>query len=175
MGSFDRGLSLCGLIQEHGLWYGVEIGVAAGKLTRFLLHNNPMLNLVAVDYWPPDYPFDISGVDCVGVERAFRRKEQFLDVVRDFQPRCCLYEMTSALAAGAFKDGEFDFVFIDADHSYEGCRDDIRMWAPKVRSGGWVTGHDYGRPEFPGVTKAVDERFPDAKILPGYVWAWRQS
>ena len=57
-------------------------------------------------------------------------------------------------------DGFFDFVFIDANHSYEAVREDVAAWAPKVRSGGIVSGHDY----YPGksykqcgVIQAVDE------------------
>lgn len=52
-----------------------------------------------------------------------------------------------------------DFVFIDADHSYDGCKADIAAWYPKVKQGGWICGHDYGNAGFPGfgVNQAVDE------------------
>jgi predicted O-methyltransferase YrrM len=52
-----------------------------------------------------------------------------------------------------------DFVFIDADHSYEGCKADIEAWFPKVKPGGLLSGHDYDNPDFPefGVKRAVDE------------------
>lgn len=35
-----------------------------------------------------------------------------------------------------------DLLFIDADHRYAAVRDDIALWAPKVRPGGLVCGHD---------------------------------
>lgn len=69
--------------------------------------------------------------------------------------------MTSLDAAQMyFERGEqFDLVFIDAEHSYEATSADIRAWAPLVRAGGWISGHDYGSEWFPkfGVKRAVDE------------------
>lgn len=37
---------------------------------------------------------------------------------------------------------EFNFVFIDADHSYEAVKTDIANWAPKVKVGGMLSLHD---------------------------------
>lgn len=59
-------------------------------------------------------------------------------------------------AAKAFADRSMDFVFIDADHSQEGCEADIKAWAPKVKKGGYLGGHDYGYEHLPGVKVAVD-------------------
>lgn len=36
-----------------------------------------------------------------------------------------------------------DMVFVDGDHSYEGCRGDIEAWGPHVRTGGVIAIHDY--------------------------------
>jgi hypothetical protein len=47
-------------------------------------------------------------------------------------------------------------VFLDADHSYEGVKEDWFEWRPKVKPGGWLAGHDYGDKRF-GVKQAVDE------------------
>ena len=47
-------------------------------------------------------------------------------------------------------------VYIDADHSYDGVISDLKDWTPFVKSGGLIIGDDYGVPEIPGVTKAVD-------------------
>lgn len=58
--------------------------------------------------------------------------------------------------------GPFDFIFIDADHSYEGVRGDIQRWWPKLKPGGVMAWHDYGHNDFQGVEKAVDEIFGPA-------------
>ena len=70
----------------------------------------------------------------------------------------------SVNAARLLDDKSFDMVFLDADHSYDGVKEDIHEWMPKVKPGGWLGGHDYGEPspgvnvgmKF-GVTEAVNE------------------
>jgi predicted O-methyltransferase YrrM len=39
-------------------------------------------------------------------------------------------------------DSEVDLVFIDADHSYEGAKQDWEDWTPKLRRGGVMALHD---------------------------------
>lgn len=50
---------------------------------------------------------------------------------------------------------KIDFLFIDGDHSYDGCRQDIVAWFPKLRNGGICIFHDY--PNAPGVVQNVQE------------------
>jgi len=57
---------------------------------------------------------------------------------------------------------ELDFVYIDADHTYEAVKADIAAWWPKVRVGGTIGGHDYVKRTLPngvsfGVIQAVTE------------------
>lgn len=63
---------------------------------------------------------------------------------------------SSADAAASF-EGEIDFLFIDGDHSYEGCRIDFEAWIPKVRDGGMVIFHDVLWAE--GVQRVIREMF----------------
>jgi len=37
---------------------------------------------------------------------------------------------------------QLDYLFIDADHTYEGVWRDFQMYAPLVRSGGMIAFHD---------------------------------
>ena len=39
-------------------------------------------------------------------------------------------------------DLSIDFLFIDADHSYEAVKADWNGWSPKVRKGGYIALHD---------------------------------
>jgi predicted O-methyltransferase YrrM len=50
-----------------------------------------------------------------------------------------------------------DFLYVDADHSYQSVRDDLAAWVPHVRAGGLIAGDDYESTVFPGVTRAWDE------------------
>lgn len=42
-----------------------------------------------------------------------------------------------------FDDNFFDFIYIDADHSYNGCLKDLQNCFKKVKNGGWIMLHDY--------------------------------
>lgn len=74
-----------------------------------------------------------------------------------------------SVAVGKRWTRQVDLVFIDGDHSYEGCAADITIWWPHVAPGGVLVVHDYAKgmlPEnihgphpkpWPGVDRAVDE------------------
>jgi predicted O-methyltransferase YrrM len=63
-------------------------------------------------------------------------------------------EATSEFAADYIKNQSLDLVFIDADHSYEAVVQDIKIWIPKIRSGGIIAGHDYMK-DYPDVREGI--------------------
>lgn len=56
-----------------------------------------------------------------------------------------------------FQDDFFDYVYIDANHSYEYVKNDLELSYKKVKIGGAILGHDYTNNGFEGVVRAVDE------------------
>ena len=50
----------------------------------------------------------------------------------------------SLSAAATFADGHFDWLYIDARHTYDAVMADLRAWWPKLRPGGLLSGDDYG-------------------------------
>jgi len=42
-----------------------------------------------------------------------------------------------------FSDEYFDLVYIDASHWYKDVISDIETWLPKIKKGGYLSGHDY--------------------------------
>lgn len=78
----------------------------------------------------------------------------------------------SGLWAAAWPERlDVDLVFLDAAHDYEGAVRDITGWGPRVRKGGILCGHDYGRAD--GLTRAVDDLCPKAQVFGDCVW-WKQ-
>ena len=57
--------------------------------------------------------------------------------------RVIMIKNTSIGAANTITDNTLDFCYIDGDHSLFGIYDDIHIWAPKVKIGGIIAGHDY--------------------------------
>jgi len=63
-------------------------------------------------------------------------------------------------AAASFADESLDWVYIDADHAYEGVKRDLEAYFRVVKPGGFIAGDDYGHVDRwfgDGVRQAVDE------------------
>merc|ERR1712078_288202 len=88
--------------------------------------------------------------------------------------RAQLLSARSTDAASIVGDRQFDLVFVDADHSEQGARDDLKAWAPRVRPGGVLAGHDYCE-RFMGVVRAAHNALPVGTTLhlgPDMVYWW---
>lgn len=159
------------LCRKHGLARGAEIGVADGRFTAGLLSAAPDVELTAVDYWPENYP-TWDGMHWTR-ELQDRHRAAFFDVLALFPERLTLIEVPSVAASLRVDDGSLDFVFIDADHSFDAVMADIAAWLPKIRPGGFITGHDYDSRRFPDVVRAVRACFTQIKTQEDFVWTVR--
>jgi hypothetical protein len=61
-----------------------------------------------------------------------------------------------------FEDENFDIIIIDADHSYEGVKNDYKNYCNKVNKNGMIIFHDYGA--WQGVTNFCNEIINDQQI-----------
>ena len=139
---------------------GAEIGVSRGIMTKNLLALLPTVRTYyCVDPWELTEDYDkllkSVGVNDINYTEIF---QEFYHNVKDCMGRIVIHKMVSEEASKAVHDKSLDFVFIDGDHSYDHVRDDIGLWFPKVKTGGLISGHDYGV-KFPGVRRAVDRLF----------------
>jgi hypothetical protein len=116
-----------------------EVGVWRGVFSRVILECNPRV-LCLVDCWQKqsgEYERDPTNNEDL--------EQCYCDVVREFgsDPRVRILRSMSHDAARSFSDGIFDVVYIDANHTWPGIANDLYLWWPKVKSGGWLGGHDY--------------------------------
>ncbi len=87
---------------------------------------------------------DVHSIDTFKMtseDRVFGRTEA-IEVVKSFglESFVSVYKSTTSAMASDFD--HISFVFIDADHSYNGVRNDFLNYAPKVVKGGAVSFHD---------------------------------
>src|SRR5262245_51006880 len=141
---------------------GCEVGVYRGEMSAVMLAHNTRLRLVLVDSWEGDGQAYHSLGDAKARISSAEMEEHYratLSAINFAKDRANVRRLRPLEAAASFPDEYFDFVFIDADHTYEGCRKDITAWRRKVKPGGWLCGHDYMTKaglDF-GVIPAVDE------------------
>jgi hypothetical protein len=69
--------------------------------------------------------------------------QQTRDNLARFDGRYTMIKGFSNQVYSQFEDHYFDLVYIDANHSYEGVYEDITLYVSKVKSGGFLCGHDY--------------------------------
>lgn len=135
---------------------GAEIGIWKGTMSACLLAR-PDLTLYMVDNWKGVPGLEYCGFsedDQIRNKATARAKTEFAG------DRAIIMCADSVLAAEMVPDLSLDFVFIDADHSYNGVKSDIAAWLPNIKPGGLIGGHDYDNPgERNGkdVQRAVDE------------------
>lgn len=82
-------------------------------------------------------------------------EKMFESMMIDY-PNIKKIKMTSVDASKLYEDNSIDFVYIDADHTYNAVIEDINSWIPKVKNGGYLGGHDV---YINDVKKAVEEKF----------------
>lgn len=124
-------------------WTGVEIGVFRGDSSKLLLSRCRFMFLI-----DPCIPYEGNPDSTVyAVEQ---------DVRRNLNGRNNYHFIRGMSHEVEDQISEVDFVFIDGNHTYEYVRKDIELYWPKVRSGGFISGHDFGE-GFPGVVQAVTE------------------
>ncbi len=134
----------------------VEIGAWLGKSTSFMaveiINQNKNIQFYCVDTWEGSDESIHKNNQLVIDKKLF---DQFLLNIEPVKNKIIPYRMTSTQASKLFENNSVDFCFIDGDHSYEGVKNDLENWYPKVKKGGIIAGHDY--PTWETVKQAVDD------------------
>jgi hypothetical protein len=131
--------TLIGSLSHGGI--GAEIGVDAGLFSEVILERNQPRELWLVDaYHHQDA--EVYGSDPANaIEQS--QEWEYQEVLRRFadRPHVHVLREWSVVAAATFPDEYFDWWHIDANHLQ--VERDLAAWWPKLRCGGWATGHDF--------------------------------
>lgn len=159
---------LCALIQQFYKphFKMVEVGSFEGIST--LLFSKFVDTVYSVDCY--DYKVPLEG-------RIPEHDQSFLEAEKLFIARTknikniIKIRKTSLEASQDFEIRSLDAVYIDAEHDEESVRADIKIWRPKIKFGGILSGHDYQLPYIQDILK--EEGFLNITISPDNSWAAR--
>lgn len=73
---------------------------------------------------------------------------------RDLNPYVQIEIGLTSQVVSKYKETQVNFIFIDADHSYEAVKEDFELWSPLIKKGGILAFHDSTKP---GVKKFLAE------------------
>lgn len=139
----------------------VEVGVFEGTFTQKLMEILKPKKLIAMDIFHGQMGSgdqDGNNFKFVDLSTIYERLK------RSETPSFRVWKGWSYDLLGFLDDNEYDMIYLDADHSYEGTIRDLKLAFPKIRNGGWLMGHDYemnmakaNRAYDFGVRKAVED------------------
>jgi len=154
-------------VHKNNKLIGVEIGVYEGDNASRMCHNLKFERLYVVDPYLKYVEYtSYSGHSQEEWAAIEARAKSKLGVGAsgagscDGQPVTFL-TITSEEASKQIDDNSIDFVYIDANHAYEYVKQDLELWQPKVKPGGYVMGHDW---PYPSVQQALNEYLSEHKF-----------
>jgi len=139
-----------------------EMGVWKSHLTKYLLKSK--CASIIEEYWAIDQ-WRVLGPEHGRMSRLtvadWRSLYFYCCRLMIYFPQLKVVKSTTMEAVSLFENQYFDMVFVDANHFYDRVKADILAWMPKIKRGGFITGHDYnmGRRKKHNVKQAVDDVF----------------
>ncbi len=170
---FWHGEQILALVEQHQPMVCVELGTNRGcsaiATARLLQRWGGTLR--CIDVWESEpHGASVSMADCLRNVDAAGVSDTIV-----------LWQSRIDLAAGEWCL-PIDYLYIDADHTYEAVTSDLEDWWPHLKIGGLITGDDYDDPYDPAhnVTRAWDafewrhgqafERTPTPGLVSRLIW-----
>jgi hypothetical protein len=114
----------------------VELGSFSGISSElFALHCK---ELHCVDPWSPYW-------EIKDVEKMYEAELRFDSMMKNYD-NIIKHKMSSENASSIFENSSVDIIYIDSDHSSENVETEIKMWLPKIKKDGYISGHDFNMP-----------------------------
>lgn len=113
----------------------VNIGAGAGTSGLAFMECRPDLILITIDIEDKDSPFgSLFSEASILSDAGLIPDDRYRPILGD-----------SKEVAATWNGGLVDMVFVDGDHTHEGCFGDIRGWLPHIKPDGIIAVHDYDK------------------------------
>lgn len=145
---------------------GIEIGTGGGGLPAgIMLYCPNVTNLITID--PYKHKDQVEFESSWPQDRLDATKAEAVRRLNVHKDRITMMHIGSDEAFDLIK-GQYDFLWIDGDHTGEQVIKDLRF-EKFVKSGGFIGGHDFGQCH--PLTEIIKEKYGD-KINTGSDFSW---
>jgi len=120
---------------------GIEIGVYEGQFSEVIVRYFGLNRVYLLDGWRKYENYN-DKADASEREISLRY-ELVKEKMKKYGDRVHIIKLDSEKAVNIFEDEYFDFIYLDANHSYEAVKNDLESWFPKLSPGGVFGCHDY--------------------------------
>ena len=122
-----------------------EIGVAEAQFSQYILRDAAPAKLHLIDPW--DFQTGAYTDDINNVSQS-EQQARYENVVKTLEGEIATGRVTvhrdySENVVDSFENGYFDWVYVDAMHTYEGVKADLCAFDSKVKADGFILGDDY--------------------------------
>ena len=138
---------------SHFVELGSWKGMSAAYMAVEIINSQKDIKFDCIDIWADGGYLEDGTQDLFGIDLM----NKFLENTKPVAHAINAIRNDSVEASKNYADGSVDFVFIDGDHSYNGCKRDIEAWLPKMKPNSIFAGHDYAWHE--PVKRAVADVF----------------
>ena len=136
-----------GIFVECGAWLGQSSSYLADRISA----GRPDITLYVVDSWKG------SRAELTSSHILATKKDIYKIFLQNMGNRKYIpIERLSVEASSLFDEESLDVVFIDMSHEYEDVKQDLDVWLPKIKTNGYLAGHDRS---WDGVNRAITEKF----------------
>lgn len=155
----DKRLFMFNILPKNSVC--AEVGVWKGEFSQEIINKLDPISLFLIDPWrfESSYPDALYGGSQVKNQQGMDETYESVKKRYNKNYRIKILRMDSIKASKCFSDEFFDWVYLDANHSYEFIKQDLELWFPKIKNRGVLYGDDFDVIGWwnNGVTKAVDE------------------
>jgi hypothetical protein len=133
---------------------GAELGVFEGEFSKIILNKIQPSVLFLVDIFKGEMcSGDKNGdnMKTILLESSYNKLLEYYKNTDNVK----IIKDTTINFLNSLNDDYLDFVYIDADHTYDGVYADLMLSRLKVKNNGYILGHDY-TPRFQGCMDAVN-------------------
>jgi hypothetical protein len=125
----------------------VEVGVWQGAFSKKIYNISKPKMLVLVDSWTYDEQVRGCAPQVDGKEPL---SQKFFDDAKyktynlfENKKNVVILDQNSSNSSSNYKDNYFDYIYLDAEHTYQAVSNDLDMWYPKLKNNGVLFGDDY--------------------------------